>query len=80
MDWDTPPTLKQFAEIFNGYLKEIGCMNNQEGYINSHKIIGGIHIYCDDDMENSYVISSIDFEQLNCGCWSDVTISIKKVK
>ena len=59
MDWDKEPTLKEFATTFDDYVKEIGCMNNEDGYIASHKIVGGIRVQDDsDDIE--YEIIGLD--------------------
>jgi len=82
MAWNKPPTLKQFAELFNDYLREVGCMNNPDGYIASHKIVGGIHVYnVDKDDDTEYEIVGLDVGQLGgCGCWSDIIIEIRKVK
>ena len=79
MNFDKPPTLKEFSYYFNKYLDDIGCANNPEGYIASHKIVGGIRVYDEDD-ETDFEIVGIDFEQLmGCGCPSDIIIKIKKV-
>jgi hypothetical protein len=82
MEFDKPPTLKEFAETFNAYLNDIGCMDNPEGWIASHKIVGGIRVYdIDEDDETDYEIVGIDTDQLiGCGCTSDVVIKIKKVE
>ena len=80
MDWDIEqPTLKQFATTFDDYVKEIGCMDNENGYIASHKIVGRIRVEDDtDDVE--YEIVGLDIGQLiGCGCWSDIIIKIKRV-
>jgi hypothetical protein len=78
MDWDKEPTLKEFATTFNDYVNEIGCLDNQDGYIASHKIIGGIRI--DDDSDTEYEIIGLDINQLvGCGCWSDIVIKIRRI-
>lgn len=82
MDFDKPPTLKEFAEVFNRYLEYIGCMDNEQGYMGSHNIVSEIRVYdIDEDDDTAYEIVGIDFEQLGgCGCESDITIKIKKAE
>jgi hypothetical protein len=56
-------------------------MNNPEGYIAVHKIIGEIYIQnVDPDNDSEYIIIGIDFSSLGgCGCPSDIIIKIKKL-
>lgn len=81
MEPDKPPTLKEFAETFNSYLNDIGCMDNPEGWIASHKIVAGIRVYdIDENDDTDYEIVGLDMDQLiGCGCLSDIVIKIKKV-
>lgn len=82
MEFEKEPTLKEFADTFNEYLNDIGCMDNPEGWIASHKIVGGIRVYdIDEDDDTAYEIVGIDMDQLiGCGCTSDIVIKIKKVQ
>ena len=78
MNWDKEPTLKEFATTFNDYLKEIGCMDNEDGFIAAHKITGRIRVEIDEDMSD-YEIVELDVGTLGgCGCWSDIVIRVKK--
>nr|QMP83493.1 MAG: hypothetical protein [Caudoviricetes sp.] len=81
MDFDKHPTLKEFATTFNSYLEMVGCMNNEEGYIASHKIVGDIRIYdVDENSDESYEIVGLEMGLLGgCGCEADIIIKIKKV-
>lgn len=81
MNYENPPTLKEFAETFNEYLNDIGCMNNPDGFIGSHNIVGDIDIRNDDPNEdNEYIITGIDFRGLmGCGCPADIIIRFKKL-
>lgn len=81
MNWEKPPSLKQFTDTFNDYVKEIGCMDNTEGYIASHKIVGGICVEDVGDDDAVYQIVELDIGQLGgCGCWSDIVIKIKRIE
>lgn len=80
MDWDKQPTLKEFVTIFDDYVKEIGCMDNEDGYIASHKIVGDIRIEDVSD-EAEYEVVGLDINQLGgCGCWSDIVIKIRRIE
>ena len=81
MDWNKPPTLKQFVDTFQSYLADIG-IKGPEGYIAAHKIEGHIHVYSNDPDDNDdYEITGLDFDQLwGCGCASGITIKIRRVK
>ena len=79
MKWDKEPTLKEFVTIFDDYVKEIDCMNNEDGYISAHKIVGRIRIEDDSDDESEYEIVGLDIGQLmGCGCWADIVIRVKR--
>jgi hypothetical protein len=70
--------LKEFTEKFNNYVNEIGCMGNPDGYIASHKIVGGICVEDDSD-DSLYEVIGLDINQLGgCGCWSDIIIKIRR--
>lgn len=81
MDFDKHPTLKEFADGFNKYLDYVGCMDNEEGYMGSHKIISEVRIYdIDENDDTAYEIVGLDIGQLmGCGCEADIIIKIKKV-
>jgi len=81
MDWKKEPKLKEFAEAFADYLKEVGCMDNPEGWMGSHKIVSDIRVECvDENDDTGYEVCGLRFEQLmGCGCPSDITIMIRKV-
>jgi len=70
--------LKEFTEEFNKLVDEIGCMDNEEGYMGSHKIVSRL---CIEDTEGEpYEFVDFDIGRLGgCGCWADVTLIIKKV-
>ena len=73
------PTLKEFTKVFNDYVNEIGCVDNENGYIGSHNIVGRIRVEDIDDYDAEYEIVGLDIGQLGgCGCWSDIIINIKK--
>ena len=79
MQFSKAPSLKEFAEIFNLYLNDVGCADNAEGWIASHKIVGGIRVVVDDD-DSEFEIVGIDMDQLgSCGCFSDIKIHIRKI-
>ena len=84
MDWDKEPKLKEFAETFADYLNDVGCMDNPDGWMGSHKIVSDIRVEMEDqadDDDTDYEICGLRFEQLmGCGCPSDITIKIRKVK
>lgn len=82
MDWTETPSLKTFAEKFNEYLKDVGCMNNESGWIGSHKIVGGIRVFdVDEDDDTAYEVCGLEYDMLmGCGCPSDIVIKIKKVQ
>ena len=82
MDWDKEPTLREFANKFQDYLNDIGCMDNEAGWIGSHHIIGGIRIETEDsDDDTAYEICGLEYDMLmGCGCPSDIVIKIRKVK
>jgi hypothetical protein len=82
MDWDKEPKLKEFAEAFADYLNDVGCMDNPDGWMGSHKIVSRINILCEDeDDDTSYEVCGLEFDQLmGCGCPSDITIKIRKVE
>ena len=83
MDWDKEPKLKEFAETFEQYLDDVGCMDNPDGWMGSHKIVSRIRIEMEDqadDDDTDYEICGLTFEQLmGCGCPSDITMKIRKV-
>lgn len=71
--------LKKFTEQFNQLVDEIGCMDNEEGYMDSHKIVSRLHI--EDTKGEYYEFVNLDVGTLGgCGCWADVTLIIKKVE
>ena len=79
MNFDKAPSLKEFAEVFNRYLNDVGCINNPEGYIASHKIVGKIGVVIDNELDD-FEIVGIDMDQLGgCGCFSDITLKIRKI-
>lgn len=82
MNWDKAPTLKEFANVFNTYVKDIGCMDNAQGWIGSHKIVGDICVYIDDpDDDTALEIVSMSIDQLGgCGCPVGIVIHVKRVK
>ena len=82
MDYTREPTLKEFAETFNQYLDDIGCMDNDEGYIGSHKIVGTIRLYnVDPNDDTDFEIVGLEMGQLmGCGCPADIIINIKRVE
>ena len=78
--WDKEPTLKVFSGAFQLYLKEIGCLDNEAGWIGSHHIVGGIRIENEDE-DTEYEICGLEYDQLmGCGCPSDIVIKIRKTK
>lgn len=81
MDWNKPPTLKQFVDTFQEYLQDVG-LKGPEGHIASHKIVGGIRVFIDDPNDDTdYDITGLELEYLmGCGCSSDIVIKIKKVE
>lgn len=71
-------SLKQFADLFNEYYNQIGCGNNPEGWIGSHKIEGTISV-TEVDSDTDYVICGLNMTGLgSCGCPSGIEILIKK--
>ena len=82
MRWDKEPNLKDFATVFQEYLDDIGCMDNEQGWIGSHKIVGTIRVYNDDPNDDTaYEIVGLDMDGLGgCGCPADIVIRIKKVE
>lgn len=82
MEFAKPPTLKEFSEVFNRYLDYIGCMDNEEGYMGSQKIVSEIRVYdIDENDDTDYEIVGLDIRQLiGCGCEADIVIKIKKVE
>ena len=81
MDFDKEPTLKEFSEVFNKYLNDVGCMDSEKGWIGSHKIVGDVRVYItDEDDDTAFEIVGIEMDQLmGCGCPSGILIKIKKV-
>ena len=81
MDWDKEPKLKEFAETFADYLKDVGCMDNPEGWMGSHEIVSRINVLCvDEDEDIGYEVCGLEYDQLmGCGCPADITIKIRKV-
>ena len=71
--------LKEFTKEFNKLVNEIGCMDNEEGYMDSHKIVSRL---CIENTERErYEFVDFDIGTLGgCGCWVDVTLIIKKVE
>lgn len=82
MDWDKEPSLKEFAEIFLNYLQDIGCMNNDQGYVYSHDIDADITVHCiDPDDDQEYEVVGIETDSLmGCGCASGIRIKIKRIR
>jgi hypothetical protein len=82
MEWDKEPKLKEFAEEFARYLNDVGCMDNPDGWMGSHKIVSRINILCEDaDEDIEYEVCGLEYDQLmGCGCPSDITIKIRKVE
>jgi len=80
MDWCKEPNLKQFAEVFQQYLADIGCMDNVHGWIGSHKIVGRIRVIVENDEDMELDITGLETEQLmGCGCASDISIRVRRV-
>lgn len=70
--------LKEFTEEFNKLVDDIGCMDNEEGYMGSHKIVS--QLFIEDTEGELYEFVNLDVGTLGgCGCWADVTLMIKKV-
>ena len=67
MIFNSPTTLKQFAKIFNQYLDETGCMENDHGHMGSHNIVSDIIIKSANDNaeeDDYYVINEVDISYL----------------
>lgn len=68
MRWDKEPTLKEFAKVFHDYVEDIGCTDNEQGWIGSHKIVGRIRVYnIDPNDDTAYEIVGLDMHGLG-GC------------
>jgi hypothetical protein len=82
MDWEKEPKLKEFAETFTDYLKDVGCMDNPEGWMGSHKIVSRIRIECTDGNDDTdYEVCGLEYDQLmGCGCPADIRIMIRRVE
>jgi hypothetical protein len=82
MNFTKTPSLREFTDFFNEYVKEVGVMDNHEGWIGSHKIVGRISVAIEDeDDDTDLEIVGIEYDQLmGCGCLSDVIIKVRKVK
>ena len=82
MRWDKEPTLKEFAKVFHDYVEDIGCTDNEQGWIGSHKIVGRIRVYnIDPNDDTAYEIVGLDMRGLGgCGCPADIEIRIRKVE
>jgi len=73
------PTLKEFIKFIEMAADDAGVMHNDEGYINSHDLIGHIDIY-DDNTEKHYKIEGMDIDRLlGCMCASGITLYVKEV-
>lgn len=82
MDWKKEPKLKEFAETFADYLNDVGCMDNPEGWMGSHKIVSRIRIECTDENDDTdYEVCGLEYDQLmGCGCPADIRIMIRRVE
>ena len=80
MDWYEEPTLRKFTDHLTAHAHEVGVMDNDDGYVGSHKVIGSIRICpIDPDDDADYEIVGLELDQLmGCGCFSGVVIKIKK--
>ena len=65
--------IKDFKEKFDDIAGEV----TSDGVkVNSHDLIARVAIY--DEEGNSYQIIRLEPGMLNCGCWDEVQIIIKK--
>lgn len=80
MDFDKPPSLKEFDKALDWCVNETDCRLSKDGYIGSHEIVGHIDVVLEDS-DDEYEIVGLRLDYLfGCGCPSGATIKIKKVE
>lgn len=76
-EFDEQPNLKQFSDLFNSYIKEIGLRS--DGTIDSHTLVGEIDVFNENTQEWMKFVGLKLHYLPGCACPCGISIHVKSL-